>query len=63
MPNAIKELMREKFCEMQQGGIGMQAYTKCFVELYLFALEDVATDALIVDLFRWGLRDEIQLPY
>lgn len=46
--NMTRDLMGDKFREVRQGGVGVQAYTRCLIELSLFYPEDVATNDLRV---------------
>lgn len=47
--------------ELRKGGMTVQAYTRKFIELALFAPEDMDNDALRFDRFRHGLRDDFKL--
>lgn len=53
--DTIREWMRDQFMELHQGVMGVHAYAKHFIELSMFILENVTTDALRVGYFRHGL--------
>lgn len=61
MPDTTRVVMRDRFQDFRQGGMSVQAYAKCFIELVLFALEDVTTDALRVGRFKRNLHDKVKL--
>jgi hypothetical protein len=54
------KLKRKEFTDLKQGGMTVNEYLNSFIQLSMYALDDINTDEKKQDVFLNELNDDIQ---
>jgi hypothetical protein len=60
VPRGTMKLKRKEFTDLKQGGITVNEYLNSFIQLSMYAPDDINTNEKKQDVFLSGLNDDIQ---
>jgi hypothetical protein len=60
VPRGTMKLKRKEFADLKQGGMTVNEYLNSFIQLSMYAPDDINTDEKKQDMFLNGLNDDIQ---